>query len=225
MWSAQTVVAKDQGSFVFQSTKFIEEDMVMFVTDDGQKVIGNRALLRSVSPIFSALLSKDYVESEMSLIPLHDVTFHSLQGLIEIIHRMNAGEVDILDVNYPWTSVVAMLKISDRFGCMVVKGICENWVATKVKEMELKVEEERKQCLEGLLGLYRECRDPIERDGGITSNTWPFSTVLKESLKTVTQYLTETCQTKEFIKMVQGKNMDELESFCNGIAILLRKAE
>jgi hypothetical protein len=225
LWSAQTVVAKDQGSFVFQSTKFIEEDMVMFVTDDGQKVIGNRALLRSVSPIFSALLSKDYVESEMSLIPLHDVTFHSLQGLIEIIHRMNAGEVDILDVNYPWTSVVAMLKISDRFGCMVVKGICENWVATKVKEMELKVEEERKQCLEGLLGLYRECRDPIERDGGITSNTWPFSTVLKESLKTVTQYLTETCQTKEFIKMVQGKNMDELESFCNGIAILLRKAE
>ncbi|CEJ00416.1 hypothetical protein RMCBS344292_14472 [Rhizopus microsporus] len=207
------------------------QDQVAFVTDDQQQVVGCRPLLRAVSPIFRALLSSEYVESDMSLIPLHDVTYHSLKDLVKIINQVNEDSKmallspDRVLANTSWPHVVAILQISDRFGCTIVKALCENWVVNNIKEMEAKSSDERMVCLEGMVWLYRQCRDPIERDGGISSDTWPFSTILKESLKTIVQYLTEACQTPEFMKMVQDKNADELEAFCDGIAKLIKKSK
>ncbi|CEG69552.1 hypothetical protein RMATCC62417_05610 [Rhizopus microsporus] len=207
------------------------QDQVAFVTDDQQQVVGCRPLLRAVSPIFRALLSSEYVESGMSLIPLHDVTYHSLKDLVKIINQVNEDSKmallspDRVLANTSWPHVVAILQISDRFGCTIVKALCENWVVNNIKEMEAKSSDERMVCLEGMVWLYRQCRDPIERDGGISSDTWPFSTILKESLKTIVQYLTEACQTPEFMKMVQDKNADELEAFCDGIAKLIKKSK
>ncbi|KAI9276050.1 hypothetical protein BY458DRAFT_532995 [Sporodiniella umbellata] len=78
------------------------KEPVGFVTDDGQKVEASRSLMKEVSPIFHALLSQDYIESEMTRIPLRDVTFHSLNEFVALIHRINADQT-ALAKDYEWT--------------------------------------------------------------------------------------------------------------------------
>ncbi|RCI07085.1 hypothetical protein CU098_013165 [Rhizopus stolonifer] len=199
------------------------EEPVWFVTDDGQQLKTNRELLRHVSPIFSALLSKDYGESEMARIVLHDVTHKGLKEFVDMVYRLNAQEA--LSRDYDWSDLVTVLKLADRFGCRPIERMCKNWVLVHVKEMEEKSSEERRRCLEGLIELYRECVDPLEPDGGIQSSIWPFSNILNVSLKTILQYLTEACQTNGFLAMKSAKKMEELEAFCVGITTLLNKKE
>lgn len=205
------------------------EEIVYFSTDDSETLIsGNRQLLRARSPIFEALLGSHYAEetnlAASKAIPLHDVTFHSLQLFTSVIHQLNTGQRDILDTSgTTWTDIVDLLHISDRFGSPVVKSRCEDWVLKRLKGLSDMKKESRTKHLEGLVGLYRHCRDPIEQDGGITSDTWPFATLLNESLKAMIQYLSEACRTRAFMEMVQDKNGEELDAFCDGIASLLKK--
>jgi hypothetical protein len=217
--------------------------IVEFVTDDAEPncfISGDRQLLGACSPIFEALLSGDYAESKLSAIPIHDVTFHGLELFIKTIHQLNekaevtkqAQQVTQSDIqNYTfldnlsgWDDIIDLLQISDRFASTVVKDFCQNWVLNKIKNMHL-VGNERKTYLKGLLRLYRHCRDPIETDGGIRSNTWPFAAVLYEALKTITQYMKEASKTKEFTRMIQDQNAEELDAFCNGIAFLLQRKD
>ncbi|KAI8647409.1 hypothetical protein BD408DRAFT_334810 [Parasitella parasitica] len=106
--------------------------VVSFVTDDAAPrrfISGNRQLLRARSPIFDALLSADYAESKLAAIPLHDVTFHSLELFINVIHRLNEeAEVSRCDLSLvdqvlapstSWSAVIDLLLISDRFGSTV----------------------------------------------------------------------------------------------------------
>ncbi|ORE05698.1 DUF21-domain-containing protein [Rhizopus microsporus var. microsporus] len=86
------------------------QDQVAFVTDDQQQVVGCRPLLRAVSPIFRALLSSEYVESGMSLIPLHDVTYHSLKDLVQIIHQVNEdSKTTLLSPDRGWRDIIRYL--------------------------------------------------------------------------------------------------------------------
>ncbi|KAF1803792.1 hypothetical protein FB192DRAFT_1277127 [Mucor lusitanicus] len=117
-------------------------EMVTFVTDDATSttptISGNRQLLRARSPIFDALLSTDYAESVLAAIPLHDVTFHSLELFISVIHQLNdkaemttGGHLLVDKVLAPstsWNDIVDLLLISDRFGSTVVKSLCEHWI-------------------------------------------------------------------------------------------------
>ncbi|CEP17633.1 hypothetical protein [Parasitella parasitica] len=210
--------------------------VVSFVTDDapmpGKFISGNRQLLRARSPIFDALLSEDYAEHKLAAIPLHDVTFHSLQLFIDVIHQLNEkadmsrGDSSLVDrvlaPSTSWRDIVDLLLISDRFGSTVVKSLCEHWILEKVKHVT-DDGEGRSACLEGMVGLFRQCCDPMEKDGGIVSDTWPFATVLREVLKTLLQFMTETCQTRSFNQMVTDRRVEELDVFCNGLAYLLQK--
>ncbi|KAL9550239.1 hypothetical protein MBANPS3_004824 [Mucor bainieri] len=207
--------------------------VVAFVTDDvtTSTISGNRQLLRARSPIFDALLSTDYAESKLAAIPLHDVTFHSLKLFISVIHQLNdkaetrrrrSHLVDqVLAPSTSWNDIVDLLLISDRFGSTVVKSLCEHWILEQVKHMGSS--SSRLVCLEGMVGLYRQCCDPMEKDGGIASETWPFATILREVLKTILQYMSESCQTASFVQMIQDKRVEELDVFCNGLAYLLQK--
>lgn len=209
-------------------------EIVTFVTDDATpttpKISGNRQLLRARSPIFDALLSADYAESKLAAIPLHDVTFHSLELFISVIHQLNdkaettrGNLVDrVLAPSTCWNDIVDLLLISDRFGSTVVKSLCEHWILEKVKHISNDAQS-RFICLEGMVGLYRQCCDPMERDGGIVSDTWPFATILREVLKTLLQYMSESCQTASFMQMTKDKHVEELDVFCNGLAYLLQK--
>ncbi|KAI8375017.1 hypothetical protein EDC96DRAFT_342601 [Choanephora cucurbitarum] len=197
-------------------------DIVTFVTDDHHRITGHRQLLSAQSPIFEALLSGDYAESQSTdAIPIRDVSFHSLELFINAVHQLNQENDNVLD-STSWLDIVELLKISDRFGSTVVKDLCEDWVIGKAKHIVFD-ESRRMECLEGMMGLYRQCRDPIEKDAGISSDTWPFATVLRESLKAIVQYMSESCQTQAFLKMVKEKNIEELDAFCDGAASLLRK--
>ncbi|CAO3643763.1 unnamed protein product [Mucor fragilis] len=209
-------------------------EIVAFVTDDATpttpKITGNRQLLRARSPIFDALLSTDYAESKLTAIPLHDVTFHSLELFISVIHQLNdkaemtkGNLVDkVLAPSTSWDDIVDLLLISDRFGSTVVKSLCEHWILEQVKHISSDAHS-RLICLEGMVGLYRQCCDPMEKDGGIVSDTWPFATILREVLKTVLQYMSESCQTASFIRMIKDKHVEELDMFCNGLAYFLQK--
>ncbi|KAL0140585.1 hypothetical protein V8B55DRAFT_1508638 [Mucor lusitanicus] len=211
-------------------------EMVTFVTDDATSttptISGNRQLLRARSPIFDALLSTDYAESVLAAIPLHDVTFHSLELFISVIHQLNdkaemttGGHLLVDKVLAPstsWNDIVDLLLISDRFGSTVVKSLCEHWILEQVKHISSDAQS-RFVCLEGMVGLYRQCCDPMERDGGIVSDTWPFATILREVLKTILQYMSESCQTASLIQMIKDKHVEELDVFCNGLACLLQK--
>jgi hypothetical protein len=217
-------------------------EIVNFVTDDAESntcISGNRQLLGACSPIFEALLSGDYAESKLSAIPIHDVTFHSLELFIRTVHQLDEKaemtkqeqhvtqsniQNNALDSLTSWNDIVDLLQISDRFASTAVKDFCQYWVLNKVKTIHL-IGKKRHVYLNELLRLYRRCRDPIEIDGGITSNTWPFATVLYEVLKTITQYMKEVSKIKEFNKMIKDKNTEELDAFCNGIAYLLQRKD
>ncbi|CAO3644344.1 unnamed protein product [Mucor hiemalis] len=204
-------------------------EIVHFKTDDSSSLIsGNRQLLRARSPIFEAMLGSHYAEENdlavSKAIPLHDVSFHSLNLFITVIHQLNDEEADDLDSTIiAWPDIIDLLLISDRFGSKVVKHRCEHWVLDRVRHLNTVDKGERSVYLEGLLRLYRHCRDPIDRGGGIESETWPFAIVVKESLKSIVQFLSEACQTAEFIKMVKDKNIEELDAFCDGIAYLIKR--
>lgn len=204
-------------------------EIVHFKTDDSPSLIsGNRQLLRARSPIFEAMLGSHYAEESnlavSKAIPLHDVTFHSLNLFISVIHQLNDTEADDLDSTIvSWPDIIDLLLISDRFGSKVVKHRCEHWVLDRVRHLNTVDKDERSIYLEGLLRLYRQCRDPIDREGGIESETWPFATVVKESLKAIVQFMSESCQTTEFMKMVKDKNIEELDAFCDGIAYLIKR--
>ncbi|KAK4510328.1 minichromosome maintenance- protein [Mucor velutinosus] len=209
-------------------------EIITFVTDDATptmpKISGNRQLLRARSPIFDALLSTDYAESKLAAIPLHDVTFHSLELFISVIHQLNDKAemtrghlVDkVLAPSTSWNDIVDLLLISDRFGSTVVKSLCEHWILEQVKHISSNARS-RFVCLEGMVGLYRQCCDLMEKDGGIISDTWPFATILREVLKTTLQYMSESCQTASFIQMIKDRHVEELDVFCNGLAYLLQK--
>lgn len=204
-------------------------EIVHFKTDDSPSLIsGNRQLLRARSPIFEAMLGSHYAEESTlavsKAIPLHDVTFHSLNLFISVIHQLNDKEADDLDSTIAsWPDVIDLLLISDRFGSKVVKHRCEHWVLDRVRHLSTVDKDERSLYLQGLLSLYRQCRDPIDREGGIESETWPFATIVKESLKAIVQFMSESCQTTEFMKMVKDKNIEELDAFCDGIAYLIKR--
>ncbi|KAI8070212.1 hypothetical protein BDF21DRAFT_425213 [Thamnidium elegans] len=198
---------------------------VYFATDDSTELVcGNRQLLSSNSPIFEALLGSNYAEQSklesLTAIPLHDVPFKNLSLFLSVVEQLNTDSVLI---NTNWKDVVDLLLISDRFGTTSVKNKCQDWVLAKVEKLHVVDEKERLVCLEGLLGLYRECRDPIELDGGITSETWPFALVLKEAVKSIVMYLSLASRTDTFNKMILEKDGEELSSFCDGIASLLKK--
>ncbi|KAI9473675.1 MAG: hypothetical protein EXX96DRAFT_578897 [Benjaminiella poitrasii] len=209
------------------------DEQVSFMTDDAPVntyISASRPLLRARSAIFEALLSGDYAESTMTAIPLHDVSFRGLKLFIDIIHKLNSSTAtedgrssEVMTDSITWKDVIDLLHISDRFGSAAVKQLCETWVVEKVKRLGQGTSENRLVCLEGLVELYRHCRDPIEKDGGISSQTWPFAVVTRESLKAIVQYLTEASQTEAFLLMVQEKDVEELDAFCNGLACLLRK--
>ncbi|KAI8078233.1 uncharacterized protein B0P05DRAFT_587461 [Gilbertella persicaria] len=191
IWQARPVPTQDPDT-PLPSLEPVET--VTFVTDDNRHLQAHRQLLRTCSPIFEALLSGDYAESASdSLIPLHDVSFHSLELLMKAMH---GSPIDGLS----WQDMVELLKMSDRFGATVVKHACEHWVLQKIKQLG-KDKAERKVCLEGMVGLYRQCRDPIEKDAGIASDTWPFAVVLRECLKTILMYMSESSQTIAFLEM------------------------
>lgn len=209
-------------------------EIVTFVTDDATSpdkfISGNRQLLRARSPIFDALLSTDYAESKLAAIPLHDVTFHSLELFISVIHQLNEKTEmtkynlvdEVLAPSTCWNDIVDLLLISDRFGSTVVKSLCEHWILEKVKH----INNDRKSrfvCLEGMVGLYRQCCDHMEKDGGIISDTWSFATILREVLKSILQFMSESCQTSSFIQMIKDKHVEELDVFCNGLAYLIQK--
>lgn len=215
-------------------------EMVSFVTDDVEQnavITGNRQLLGACSPVFKALLSGDYAESGLTAVQISDVTFHSLELFIRTIHRLNEKAEEskqhvmqndipnnLLDWLTSWDDIVDLLQTSDRFASTAVKDFCQYWVLDRVEMIHL-IAKDRSVYLNGLLGLYRQCRDPIESDGGITSKTWPFAIVLYEALKTITQYMKETSCTSEFAKMIKDKNMEELDAFCNGIAYFLQRED
>lgn len=229
VWQVETDSIRNVGFLPDYIPLISPSETVYFCTDDSTQLIsGNRQLLRARSPIFEALLSSDYAEESnlaaSQAIPLHDVTFHSLNLFISVIHQLNNETSDVLDESIAsWPDIVDLLQISDRFGSQLVKNRCQHWVLDRVKHLNNLTKQERLVYLEGLLCLYRQCRDPIESDGGITSDTWPFAVLTRESLKAITQYMTESCQTNEFIKMVGEKSFEELDSFCDGIACLLKK--
>ncbi|KAI8390206.1 hypothetical protein BD560DRAFT_419330 [Blakeslea trispora] len=196
--------------------------IVTFMTDDLHRISGHRQLLCARSPIFEALLSGDYAETQSTdAIPIRDVSFHSLKLFIDTIHQLNQENTNALDQT-SWQDIVELLKISDRFGSTIVKDLCEDWVIEKVRHITLN-KDQRMDCLEGMMRLYRQCRDPIEKDAGISSDTWPFATVLRESLKAIIQYMSESSQTQTFLEMVKEKNVEELDAFCDSAASLLRK--
>lgn len=200
---------------------------VYFATDDSTELVcGNRQLLSSNSPIFEALLGSNYAEQsklECSVaIPLHDVRFKNLSLFLSVMEQLNDDD-SALKKETEWKDVIDLLLISDRFGTTSVKNKCQDWVLAKVEELHGVDEKERLVCLEGLLGLYRKCRDPIELDGGITSETWPFTLVLKEAVKSIVMYLSLASRTDTFNKMVLEKNEEELSSLCDGISFLLKK--
>ncbi|GAN01136.1 protein SMG9-like [Mucor ambiguus] len=234
IWKVETESIREHISLPQHMPLDQPAEIVTFVTDDATpttpKISGNRQLLRARSPIFNALLSADYAESKLAAIPLHDVTFHSLELFISVIHQLNDKAemtrghlVDkVLAPSTSWDDIVDLLLISDRFGSTVVKCLCEHWILEQVKHISSDAQS-RYICLEGMLGLYRQCCDPMEKDGGIISDTWPFATILREVLKTILQYMSESCQTASFIRIIKDKRVEELDVFCNGLAYLLQK--
>ncbi|GAA5812950.1 hypothetical protein MFLAVUS_006412 [Mucor flavus] len=200
---------------------------VYFATDDSTELVcGNRQLLSANSPIFEALLGSNYAEQSKlesaTAIPLHDVPFKSLSLFLSVMEQLNNDDHTLIK-GTEWKDVIDLLLISDRFGTSSVKNKCQDWVLAKVEELHDVDEKERLVCLEGLLCLYRECRDPIELDGGITSKTWPFALVLKEAVKSIVMYLSLASRTDTFNKMVLEKDEEELSSLCDGISFLLKK--
>lgn len=228
-WQTETDAIRDTGFSANYLQLTTPLETVYFRADDSSEVIpGNRQLLRARSPIFEALLGSDYAEEShlaaSQAILLHDVTFHGLNLFISVIHQLNEETSDVLDTSIThWPDIVELLQISDRFGSTLVKQRCEHWVLDRVKHLHTISPQERRIYLEGLLCLYRQCRDPIESDGGITSDTWPFAVLTRESLKAIIQYMTESCQTEEFLRMVNEKDFEELDSFCDGLASLIKK--
>lgn len=204
-------------------------EIVHFSTDDSPTLLsGNRQLLRARSPIFEAMLGSHYAEEAnletSTAIPLHDITFQSLELFVSVIHQLNNDATDVLDSTITsWSEIIGLLQISDRFGSKVVRNRCEHWVLNRVKHLNTISKEERMIYLDGLLRLYRQCRDPIEIDGGINSDTWPFATLVRESLKALVQFLSESCLTEEFTNMINDKDVEELDAFCDGIACLIKK--
>ena len=230
VWKAETISIREISYIpdpIYLTTPL---EVVQFKADDSDQLISaSRQLLRARSPIFEAMLGSFYSEENKvaasEAIPLHDVTFHSLNLFISVIHQLNEGSQDGLDSSITsWKDIIDLLLVSDRFGSKVVKHCCEHWVLDRVKHLHVISKKEQMLYLDGLLCLYRHCRDPIDSNGGITSDIWPFATLIRESLKAITQYLSFACQTKEFSLMVQHSDMEELDAFCDGIAYLVHKA-
>ncbi|KAI8982436.1 hypothetical protein BDF20DRAFT_866930 [Mycotypha africana] len=213
-------------------------ETVHFVTDDAAPntyIPGTRQLLRARSAIFEALLSTDYVESQMNAIPIHDIKFKSLQQFIDVIDKLNNVKEDIsnpveyvLPSSTAWQDIIELITISDRFGSQHVKTLCEVWIIKKVQRIQEHGYNNGKSNMQsmdlsGMLTLFRQCHDAYEKDGGISSTTWPFTMVLKETLKCVLQYMSISIQTLDFQFMVQEEKDEELSIFCNSIAKLLTK--
>lgn len=212
------------------------DDKVRFSTEDaaeGDFIAGNPKLLQAKSPVFNALLSGDYAETKQNVILLHDVTFHHLNYFINILHQMNdlffnkqEEWEDILQTliplhDTPWNDVIGLLQTADRFGSVDVRHLCECWVLKNVANMSICNSDYRLEGLEGAIRLFRLCRDPIEKDGGVTSNTWPFAMIVRECLKCIAQHMSESSKTTEFLNMVEECNEEELNAFCDGLAVLL----
>ncbi|KAG0167704.1 hypothetical protein DFQ28_005790 [Apophysomyces sp. BC1034] len=191
---------------------------VSFTTDNCDiPISADAATLTQQSPIFKALLSGQYLESAQHTIQLGDILHTSLVQLLNVMSKINEASHDmqILPSSSSWSDIIELLQLSDRFACDAVWTLCERWVLQNLKTPT------SSHCLEGCLLLYRRCRNPRDATGGLSSSSWPFSILLRECLKVLIKNLPLVCTTDEFGKMVAERDPEELEAFCDGMAILL----
>ncbi|KAI8393503.1 uncharacterized protein BYT42DRAFT_9107 [Radiomyces spectabilis] len=196
---------------------------VSFVTPTStEPIYGQRSVLVRQSAMFEALLSNQYAENTADSVMLQNVQHDSLVQFFRVVEAIDNQRSKHLDLTliFPrsigWRDVIDLLQLSDQYGSDNVRLACEQWIFNQLQQSPLCC-----HSMEGSLLLYRRCRSPMDAAGGIHSDTWPFRLLLRVCLTFILSHLSAACSTDEFKDMVQTRNNDELDTFCDAIAAIL----